>query len=370
MRNSIKHFIWGYQQFFRSSVEIGAERILASLKPDLRTSAFLVGVRIDDDPAKHPACVEPEVHHWAESAELYEVLADVPVIQESYPESQLRHSHPIAQERAKEGLFRRALRDAVMRRLEACESFPEDTRLFSSWPVERDGYLVMTVIGAAKSVLDAVPTIEPGRVKLHEYRSIPVPCSLVEAVIEQILEEAQEQITQTDAGAGLSVLGSTDQLVQRAGLRFFSGLLFRTDPDSLYAGLAEQVFDRLARLALAPYERAEAEGRLSLAGAAARFGEVVLSLAQAVPLDETRALRKMLVLTDDEVVLRCTCTSALALVRVPTCLGADTPSGVEIRIAGRGQWSVWVASRELMVMRDGHPSLPQPIVDEDRVRST
>jgi hypothetical protein len=185
------------------------ERILSSLKPSLRPKVFLVGVRIDAREQALPACVEPELNHWAPSDALYDVLDDVPAIQEAYPESQLWHSHPIAQERANRSLFRRAVRDAVKRRLEACAGFPEDTCLFAWWPAERDGFLVITVIAVAKSVLEEVPTVTPGYVSLGAARSYPVPRSLVDAVIGQILESASAKIVQADAGADLSVLGST-----------------------------------------------------------------------------------------------------------------------------------------------------------------
>ena len=304
MKQYIKHFIWGYQGHFRHSVESGAEHTLDALKPGLKPKIFLVGVRIGDDANKLPACVEPEVNHWAQSSELYDVLGDVAAIREDYPESQLIHSLSIAQERADEQLYRRAVRDAVTRRLETSEAFPEDTRLFASWPVERDGFLVITVLSVSSSVLEEVPSVESGSVKLSMIRTYPVPRSLVEAVIEQILDTASDKVVKTDAGAGLSVLGSSDQLVQRAGSRFFSGLLYRVDRDSMIGGVAERVFDTLTRLALAPYERAEAQGRLLFAEKAANVGTPALTLAKPQPLDRARALRKLLVLTDDEFALR------------------------------------------------------------------
>ena len=114
-----------------------------------------------------PACVEPELHHWAPSGAFYDVLDDVSAIQGAYPESEPGYSHPIAQGREDRSLFRRAVRDAVTRRLEACRGAPRGTCLFASWPAERDGFLVITVITVAKSVLEEVPNVTPGYVSLR-----------------------------------------------------------------------------------------------------------------------------------------------------------------------------------------------------------
>jgi hypothetical protein len=369
MRDAITHFMWGYQEHFRHALQRETERILSSLKPGLRPKVFLVGVRTNAQEQVLPACVEPELHHWAPSNALYNVLDDVPAIQEAYPESQLWHSDPIAQGRADRSLFRRAVRDAVKRRLEACSGFPEDTCLFASWPAERDAFLVITVIAVTKSVLEEAPTVTPGYVSLTAVRSYPVPCSLVEAVIREIHENVQAEIVRPDAGDGLSVLGSADQIIRQAGLRFFSGLLYRVDQDSMIGGAAAEVFDVLMRLALAPYERAEARGQLLFADKAAGVGTPVLRLAQPVPLSQARALRKLLVLTNDELALRCNCDDAFELARLDSGGTAQSIPRVVIRIAGRGKWAVSFGDQHVMVMNDGVPSLPQPAVDELRLAS-
>ncbi len=367
MRDAIAHFMWGYQQHFRHALQRETERILESLTPGLKPTVFLVGVRIDGERRALPACVEPELYHWAPSDALYDVLDDVPAILEAYPEAQISHSVPIAQKREDRSLFHRAVRDAVTRRLEACQGFPEDTCLFASWPAERDGFLVLSVIAVAKSVLEEVPSVTPRYVSLSAVHSYPVPCSLVEAVIGQIHESANAEILRSDAGDGLSVLGSADQIIREAGLRFFSGLLYRVDQDSMIVGVAAAVFDRLMRLALAPYERAEARGQLLFADKTAALGTPVVKLAQPVTLSQARALRKLLVLTNDELALRCNCHDAFEVVRLDSGVPARSVPSVVIRIAGRGKWAVSFGDRQVMVMNDGQPSLPHPAVNEQRL---
>jgi hypothetical protein len=367
MDDANTHFMWGYQRHFRHAVEREAERVLDALKPGLGARAFLVGVRLEENGRLPPACVEPENHPWARSADFAGVLAEASADPPAQPDPRLLPSHPTLRERERQKRFRRAVRDVVVRRLEAGRGRPQDVRLFVSPPMEREGFLVLTVITVARSVLDEVPAVAPGRVRTHDQQAVRAPCSLAEAVIDQLHAKANEAMIQVDAGASLSVLGSSDQIVRQAGVEFFADLLARVDQDSRIVGVAAGVFDTLSRLALAPYEKAEPRGCLVFAEKGARVGTPVLTLSKPLPLKQAKALRKMLVLTNDDLVLRCSCEHAFALVCTSPTAAADSPSGIAVRIAGRGKWVVAADGRDVMVMSDGQPSLPQPVVDEQRL---
>ena len=366
---SIYHFMWGYQPHFRGSVEVGARRILETLKPGLDAKAFLVGVRIANETGKPGGCVEPEIHHWAQSSDFYDVLEDVPSIQESYDESQSIQSNPIARDRVSRRLFLRAIRDAVMRRLEASPAFPADTQLFASHPAERDGFYIITIITVAKSVLDSIPRLMSDRVFIHKYSSIRIPRSLVEATIDRIFTKCNEAVVQIDAGADLGVLGSSDEILRAAASDFFAGLLKQIDRDGQVLGVATETFDTLTRLSLTPYERAEPKGIVIFAESEAVIGKPVLSLASPLRLSEKRAFRKLLELANDGLALRCNCDKAFSLVRDWDVEIEDNPAWIAVQIIGRGRWTVSRAGEELMVMTDGFPSLPHPVIDESEVSS-
>jgi hypothetical protein len=367
MPTTITHFIWGYQHHFRFQVKLAAERILGALKPDLDPDAFLIGVRVADNACLKPACVEPEVNHWAKSADFYDVLQDVDAIKRSFPESQIWQSLPLAQERQDRHLFHRALRDATLRRLTACPARPADARVFVSYPVERDGYLVMTVIAVGGRALAEVPSLADAEIWLHSHRSLHVPRSLVEAAIEEIFDRANEIIVQPEAGAGLTFAGSTDDILRRTGVKFFSALLNRVDGDSRIVGVGEHVFDVLARLSLTSYERRAPQGTLLFAGQVLEVGAPILELAHPVPISQPRALRKLLVLANHGSLLRCNCERAYGLISNAPAATAATDRSVTVRISGRGKWQVAMGGLNLLAIADGYPSLPIPIVDEERL---
>src|SRR5688572_28916276 len=360
---AITHFMWGYQEHFRNGFAVEVERTLNALTPHLAPEVFLIGVRVIDDNRLRPACVEPEVHHWAESATFYDVLRDVDEIQRSYAESQTFHPHPTAQANADRSLLRRAVRDAVLVRLETCPGRPRGLRVFASFPVERDGFLVLTLIAVRAAGMASVPSVSDDEVLIHSHRS-HVPCSLAEAAIEVMLEEASDEIIRPDAGAGVLFIGSTDDILRRAAIRFFSGLMHRVDSDSQIMGTAAFVFDAVSRLSLTPYERAEPAGSLVFAEPSRSIGVPVIILAAPVPIGLVRALRKLLVLANEGLSLRCSCRHAFALVEGARHSSLETSRACEVRIVARGKWVVSMEGRELMSISDGHPSIPKPLVDE------
>src|SRR5437016_471673 len=58
--NTIRLFMWGFQQHFRCSVQFHAERLFQALNPDFEVETFLLGILKKESPSDHPVCLEPE----------------------------------------------------------------------------------------------------------------------------------------------------------------------------------------------------------------------------------------------------------------------------------------------------------------------
>ena len=99
---------------FRTHVQVSADYALKRLDPELNPKVFLVGIRQAGKKVPFPACVEPEKEHWIESEAFDSVQKIAASIQPTYVESQMRQSHPLAQQRQDDYLQRRSLRDAIL----------------------------------------------------------------------------------------------------------------------------------------------------------------------------------------------------------------------------------------------------------------
>jgi len=359
MSDPINHFIWGYQRYFRFSAESAAKHLFEKLYPSLEPEVFLVAVRITESEDYKQACVEPEEEHWLNSEELYDVLDDVNDIQESYPESQIHQSHPVAQKNSDDYLFRRALRDAIQTRLEGAANAPTNKRFFLSFPVEKGPFLVIIVLELASAPYGKLLSISRTEVKIHEYRRFNVPANLVEATAQQFLLSCTEELVQPNAGMSLGISRSNDEILRSAGISFFRGLLNLVDRESLIAGMGEVVFDAVSRVSFQPYEGAETHGHLLIGSALSETNNQAIELREPIALGQTRALRKLLVLANSGLYLLSDSRSvhAISLGAIPSA-----KEHVQIAFAGRGRWSVSINDSEVMVVQDRIPSLPQKSV--------
>ena len=197
-----------------------------------------------------------------------------------------------------------------------------------------------------RGVIDDIPAVAHKEIRIHEYRYLQVPCSLVEAAINEIHVRANEAIIQPDAGADLAVLGNADQIIRQAGIKFSRSAESRRR-DSMIVGMASELLDRLSRT-LAPYERHEPTGCLLFAEKETSIGTPVLTLGGPSPLNQARALRKLLVLANDGLYLRCNCEHVFARSMSHLLDRQRLHSAVAVRIAGRGKWVVSVDNHDLM----------------------
>jgi hypothetical protein len=215
MSRTTDHFMWAYQHMYRIHVEVSAESALKKLDEDLRPEAFLVGLLVEERTDRYPACVEPEDEHWIESEAFNGTSGIAASIRDNNP-SQLLQSHPVAQQRQDDALYRRSIRDAILQILDNHPGKPEGRSFFTSIPELVGGYLVSAVLSVRTDVLNSRHRLFSGEVSLHAYRKIPVSRSLIDAAIEELLKQAAEGLLMPDAGLGTGSRES-EELIRAAG---------------------------------------------------------------------------------------------------------------------------------------------------------
>jgi hypothetical protein len=367
MSVTIEHFVWGFQHYFRMCAEIFAERLLEHFGPSFDPEVFLVAVRTQESAAHYKACVEPEQHHWITSDAFDDVLEAVNAQVAKYPESRMLQSHPVAQQNQDQRLFRRAVRDIIHQKIAQCGSVPVDRRFFVSWPAERPPFLVVTVLSIRDSTYKQLPTLANNEIWLHECRSSSVPESLVAAAIIEFLAVATTDIVQRDAGAGLSFSATSDEILRRAAVSYFGGLLSRVDQQNIYAGTSEAIFDLMARVAARTYEGAVSQGLVAIADKKRCEKDLAIKFKEPLDVHDDRAFRKLLEVTSEDYTLSCNAQHCFGLT---TRRESDTVEAfIEIEFGGTGKWAVSYAGTPVMRVRDRLPSLPTPEVDQSRMIS-
>lgn len=189
MGRTIDHFMWGYQDMFRTHVEVSAEYALKKLDVELQPEVFLVGILQEVRKDRFPACVEPEKEHWIDSEAFNAIPEKAEPIRANYVESQMRQSHPLAQQRQDDFLYRRSIRDAILELIEKHERRPLGRTFFASIPELVDGYLVSAVLSVGTAALNAHHRLAVGEVNIHDFRTTPVAKSLIDATITELLDD-------------------------------------------------------------------------------------------------------------------------------------------------------------------------------------
>ena len=362
MEYTIERFMWSYQAHFRMAAEFAAEGVAKQLGLELEPEVFLVGLRVEEPAAVvHPACVEPEDHHWADSASMDHLAEEIEAEVKRDPAAEMFISHPVGTRRYAEGLRAAAVRRLILGHLEACDHRPPGRRILVSGAVRRDDHWICMVLTVDERVWEAVPSIEMTGREDHRGSVYHVPASLAEAAVRELFAEVSRALTMPDAGSDLHFLDAYNELLRRAGARFFFGLISR-------GGFGQRgdtrQFAALDGLSLAAYEKQEARGRIVLLGPLAAASDdawappLSIRFREPLSIHNLRGLRKVLSLTNDSTAAVCTPDGVIG-----TASGVGSAEPVAGRpvlacFEGRAAWSVHAEGRELMRIEDGRPGLP------------
>ena len=355
--------MWGYQSHYLIHVHVSAKHTLKRLDEDLHPEAFLVGILRGERSDRYPACVEPESEHWIESEAFNGVPEIAPRIRKTYPEAQLFQSHPLAQQRQDEALYRRSIRDAILQVIDNHPAKPEGRSFFASIPELVEGYLVSAVLSVCTDTLNSRHRLTSGEVNLHPYRTMPVARSLIDAAIYELLSDAADGLLMPDPGLRTKDR-EAEETVRSAGRRLAVDTAFRVNQDAdRYYGF----YGACDHISSLKYEQAEGRGRLLLASKNQEGIRPRLSFKGSVTLEEYRRVRKLLELTSQGGALHTDSEGVFGL--IDEYVSTDSEENVfEVVFLGHHHWELRHAGELLMGVSFGQPYLPKLIGYESKLR--
>ncbi|CAK8725178.1 diadenylate cyclase [Candidatus Electrothrix aarhusensis] len=364
MSNTITHFMWGYQSHFRINQKVTCEILFQLLDEGFTPEVFLVGILTEERKDRFPACVDPEDDFWIHSSEFNSVLEMAEKNLERYPERRLRQSHPLAQERQDEDLWRRSTRDAIQQIIENNPAKPQDKVYFAAYPTKVEGYLVSVILGLQKSILDGYQPLTKNSVPLHECRSIPVPTSLIDAVVQSYLDKASGELQLPEPGCGSSGLNA-EEILRDGANRLMMGLAFRVDQGCIEGW--HSFLSSCTNIARTYYEGAEGAGTIVLARKDHPSLEKVIQFQTPSQLNQTKASRKLLQLASDDLALHTNSKHLFGLVETKQ-YDDQKEELFTVNFLGHHHWAVCHNAQILMEVRYGQPYLPKSPFDEHKLR--
>ena len=363
----IEHFMWGFQHHFRINQEVHAKAIFQLLDERFVPEVLLVGVLDEGRKGRHAACVEPEDDFWLPSKAFNDVIEAAKSLPDTYPESKVFHSHPRAREIETERLRRRAIHETMGNLIAGYPAKPDHIVHFASFPVERDGYLVCTVLGLQEDVINSHAQLELDRLHIHEYRSFKSTVSLIDAAVDEFLRDAASALGRPDAGEGTDSLRTPAELIRNAGARFLADCAYKADRHLDQIGCWQRLFDACNALAALTYEGASGRGGFVLARHDHPALKPTISFTTHVSLHNSRGARKVLETASRGLRLHINARFIFGLVEV----GAFAPEQedlFEINVLGQHRWELVHAGRRMMRVHSGRPGLPVPPFNAEKLR--
>lgn len=357
MKFTIEHYMWGYQRHYRTHVKVAAEHVLNPLDEGLNPDVFLVGILQEDRAGRHPTCVEPEEDYWIESEAFNGAKALAVSFRTQYVEAQMFQFHPVAQQRSDEALDRRSIRDAILQIIDLHPSKPVNRSFFASVPVLIEGYLVSVVYSIDTTVLNSHYRLASGEVSIHEYRNRPVARSLIDAAMDELLDQASDGLLRSDPGLS-NDYREAEETIRAAGRRLVRNSAFRTNQHALDADYF--FYDACDKISALKYEQTDSHGRFLLAGRDTEGVRTRIKFKNDLTFDNYRRIRKLLELTSSGGALHTDSEYIFGLVDYDTPTSSDEDV-FEVIFVSHHHWELHHHGQVLMGVKLGEPYVPKPI---------
>ena len=355
---TIDQFMWGYQPYFRISVQRQVNRILASIgllpNSDEKATVLLVGFAARDG-LRHAICVEPEYGPLTQD-DLGSVEGRTTNLMQVETQSQVFHGNPSFQASQQRGLFLRSRARAISEAIQHSGKFQEATFVVSS-STEIGGYDVHTCIGLPVSIMERVSRFNnPMRGDiLHG----DIEESFAQATFNTLLQRCDRALHFPDPGVEWQLLGSPDDVIRTTAERFLNGVGRALNPP----GLQPDLFPVVNSFSSQTYERIGARGYLAITKPDNLTNKLRVAFQSPISLTEIRAVRKALELTDENGVLL---SDGISIFGIGQC--GPAPDVARIVVEGHAKWSLSIDNTTLMRVDHEHASLPRQLLDKSFVK--
>lgn len=358
VRQTITQFMWGYQSHFRMSLEGLAEESLREIGLPVGPRAYLVGFA-DNAEAPFDICIEPESGPF-QQVDLAGVLFRTEELYASHEDRHTIHTHPSAHEQYHTRLQDECRRLALSEALAAAPG-GAGREFFCGPGVPIAPYRVYPVVGVVASRWRGAPALtssSPYRISVHQ--------SLQHAVIDNVLRAAARALAcQTPPSTIIDGVSDGLAIARIAASEFVDGIVARTGQ---FVGSGFR--DALDSVSAQPYEGRAGVGSLVLAPRGHESVEVDIAFEQQVSVRSTRALRKVLEMSDPDLHLLTDGRDVYGMGRLADSYASAGEECFGVTVVGRGSWELAHNGTPLLRVNNGSARLPREPISKERFVDT
>lgn len=351
----LKYFMWGYQPHFQSIASSRAEDLLGEFDADFNASMFLVGVLESKRDDRIPVCVEPQDSRYQE--QLNGLPEEAARLANVDPD-RMCISNPLAADRYERSRQLHHLQEAIRRRVSSLSD--DKVRVFCSFPVKVEDYLVTCVLRVDREAFDLFPRLERDTIGRCQ-----VATSFLGSCIEELLKDCSQLLKVPDPGLELGGFRSVSDIFRAAGHRLMETPAFAVGKvDAL--GVAFEACNTIASLR---YEKEEGRGRMVFADPSHPNVESLVTLLEPVELRQYRSVRKLLQMASGGLSLLSDGKSIYGLGRELEGYDRAKEDLFVVEFIKHHDWEFRHAGHAFMRVLYGEPSPPRTAFREQKFRS-
>lgn len=350
-KNTIKQFIWGYQEHFRISVTSKFERLAEQIGITVMPDVFLVGIATKKKNELY-VYVEPEEGHRYTQETFAPFRQEYEKARKSDPRAGMFQTHPVAQEIEDRRLHLRSICRSIIACIEAQDGGGGNVT-FCSTPAKVGPFEVCVLIQVPQSQIDEYPSLVTAERRIGPYHVYSLTRSLIRAAAQVFLEECFDALWMPD----VSYLEcNVEDVAREAGRRMMSApSTLGVIGDSLDSAT---LFAACNIISAARYEGASSLGDMLLSARKHTAVEAAIVFAHPIELHDHRGIRKLLELATDG---RHLLSDGQTVYGVGTLNASYDPSSetvFRVRFTDHHKWELVHDSTTLMVVEYGNPHVP------------
>lgn len=353
-----EHVIWEHEAFFRIGLKSVADTALKSLDESLNASVFLIGIPINEADGAH---LEAADHFWAKSSDFSRVRSNASEIEKKISSIKRQASDVLAVQRYTEWLKRKSIQEAIKIIIDNHHEKPANKTYWVSIPIRVTHYWVCAVIGLKTEILNNFASLPTWELEAGSYFNIPKAKSLIEALVDELLSMAEEQLAVTSPGSGFFDYDH-EELIRSAGGRLMASIGVRLGK----AEKTQDLFRTINTISSLRYEGSDGFGNIVLAKKQHEKIKSVVKFKTPIKLAVSRGSRKLLELSSENLFLHTDGVEVMGLVSTEN--NEESMDHIfHVKILGHYHWEIFQAGKVLMRVLSGQPTLAQKQFNERKL---
>ena len=356
--NSIRLFMWGYQQHIQISLESSAKSLFDKIDYKLNPKVFFLGILVDSREDRNPICLEPEDCGF--STQSFSDIKDLATQLEKVDEERnIIHSHPIAQENHDKRITTKSYIEAINKILKK-DNIYGDNSFFVASPTYIEGFLVFSILSLDKKTLNNYYSLTKD--KMDERYT--VFRSFIESTINIFLKESSNALKNPDHAIGAIERGP-DELFRDAGKQFMYTI---SSAGKNFEGL-HGLYEACNEIASMKYEGAVGIGNMIIAPKDHKNVKLTLQLKEPIRVRDYRKVRKFLELSDNNSSIVSDSALIYGLGELRGRYNSKEESLFIISFTSHFTWEISHDNNPMMVVEYREPSLPIEKINRDKFYS-